>query len=211
MTGKLQEFCHKGHPLDGQNHAGRTTTGRALGCRICRHKPKAYHWWVGEICKVCGIYKQGTIGRARVAFLEKIGAPNANGCVLWEGAVSRRGYGQFGVPIKPGGKQVVMNAMRAAWILFVGEIPPNHDVCHKCDVPLCVRTSHLFLGTHKENQQDMVRKGRCKQAKVTADQVRLIRRLRASGLMVKTIAERVQMPVARVQNICVSRTWASVS
>lgn len=33
-------------------------------------------------------------------------------------------------------------------------------VCHRCDVPACFNPKHLFMGTHKENTQDMISKGR---------------------------------------------------
>jgi len=51
---------------------------------------------------------------------------------------------------------------RQAYKLFIGEIPKNLDVCHHCDNPKCVRPSHLFIGTRKDNMQDCIKKGRHK-------------------------------------------------
>jgi hypothetical protein len=33
-------------------------------------------------------------------------------------------------------------------------LPPRTLVCHHCDVPLCVRPSHLYVGSEKTNAQD---------------------------------------------------------
>jgi hypothetical protein len=34
------------------------------------------------------------------------------------------------------------------------------DICHHCDNRVCVRPSHLFLGTRQDNVNDMMQKGR---------------------------------------------------
>lgn len=75
------------------------------------------------------------------------------GCWLWTGCVVRR-YGQFGV--SPG---VSARAHRFSYELAYGPIPEGMFVCHKCDTPLCVNPTHLFLGTNSDNQLDAVQKG----------------------------------------------------
>lgn len=40
------------------------------------------------------------------------------------------------------------------------DLPTNLFVCHKCDNPRCVNINHLFVGTAKDNAQDMIAKGR---------------------------------------------------
>lgn len=87
-------------------------------------------------------------------------------CWLWNGSVrskDRVSYGGFNM-----GNKKIMLAHRAAYILFIGEIPSGMCVCHSCDTPMCVNPAHLFLGTHEQNMLDMVRKRRGKWAKRTA-------------------------------------------
>lgn len=49
---------------------------------------------------------------------------------------------------------------RVSWEITNGEIPNNLFVLHKCDNSRCVRPDHLFLGTQKDNVDDMYAKGR---------------------------------------------------
>lgn len=54
-----------------------------------------------------------------------------------------------------------IRAHRFAWFLKTGKlIPDNIMACHKCDNPSCVNPDHLFLGTAKDNVNDMLSKGR---------------------------------------------------
>lgn len=77
------------------------------------------------------------------------------GCWIWMGGWGGRGYGK----VNKNGKTVCM-PHRLFYAMHVGEIPDDLLVLHKCDTPVCCNPDHLFLGTHQDNADDRVRKGR---------------------------------------------------
>jgi hypothetical protein len=44
--------------------------------------------------------------------------------------------------------------------VFNGEIKDGLLVCHICDERTCINPSHMFLGTYKDNHDDMANKNR---------------------------------------------------
>lgn len=76
-------------------------------------------------------------------------------CWVWRLSTTRYGHGRFTL-----GFNVGIPAHRFSWYLTHGPIPDGLWVLHRCDNPPCVRPDHLFLGTHQDNVDDMVAKGR---------------------------------------------------
>lgn len=83
--------------------------------------------------------------------------PHLGQCWAWKASKFRAGYGQIS---RGSTYRSSMLASRASWIINCGPIPDGLDVLHKCDNPECVNPDHLFTGTHRENMDDMISKGR---------------------------------------------------
>jgi hypothetical protein len=118
--------------------------------------------------------------------------PEIGPCWLWTGAKDGVGYGHIstGGKARNGGRMIGTHV--ASIIIHDGSIPDGLRALHHCDNRLCVRRSHLFVGTQQDNIRDMHTKGRAGtpqrrrgpdnlNAKLTYEQVAEIRAAYAAG------------------------------
>lgn len=78
----------------------------------------------------------------------------AGDCLIWTGAKSVTGYGRFKV-----GQRLYAAHRLALWVA-TGEMPNDREALHDCDNPSCVNAAHLRWGTHADNMNDAVVRGR---------------------------------------------------
>lgn len=137
-----------------------------------------------------------------------------NGCIVWTQAKDTNGYGLF----RLNGK--LWKSHRIAWIFKNGKIPEGLQVLHKCDNPPCVNLDHLFLGTARENIDDMMSKGRQlrgeknHKTKLTERDVQIIRLLKVTisepSYTGYKLAKIFKVHFSTIDSIAARRTWKHV-
>lgn len=81
-----------------------------------------------------------------------------SGCWIWMGYVNRKGYGALSSRTK---RNRAEQTHRVAWEIANGcVVPAGMMICHSCDVPSCINSAHLWLGTNQQNLADAGAKGR---------------------------------------------------
>lgn len=134
--------------------------------------------------------------------------PGMTTCKEWTGRISPKGYGTLTH------NGVTTLAHRKAYADVHGPIPPSKFVCHTCDNRRCVNVDHLFLGTPKDNMQDMVAKQRHRFGEATynnflaREDIVAIRGLYNSGaLFQKEIGARYGISQDYVSRIVNGKRW----
>lgn len=128
-----------------------------------------------------------------------------NTCWLWRGTTIPNGYGSINV----NGSSKLTH--RIAYQLTYGDIN-DLFVCHKCDNKLRVRPDHLFLGTPKDNSQDMMSKGRhYGNHRLNEEQVKEIRIVYATGnSRLIDLADIYNVDYTTIADAIRRKTWKNV-
>lgn len=133
-------------------------------------------------------------------------------CWNWVKALTTNGYGVLTVD------KIQYRAHRLSYSVFIDEIPDGLEICHKCDNHRCCNPDHLFIGTHRENMADMVKKGRQRSiygsehcgSKITEADALQIRELSESGIPGYRIAELYNISKSNVSMIINRHTWKHI-
>jgi hypothetical protein len=134
--------------------------------------------------------------------LSRINIDESTGCWNWTAGIGRGGYGRAKHLHKE------HKAHRYAYEAFVGEIPKDKILCHKCDNPRCVNPAHVYVGTHKDNSHDRGARGRYKNGrqKLSADDVKQIRTLYNDGLTPSQLSAKFGVSTSNVFRILNNKT-----
>lgn len=124
------------------------------------------------------------------------------GCIQWMGKIRRDGYGVMTIRHK---KKAIH---RLAYELFVGDIPEDMCVCHKCNNKLCIHPEHLYLADHGTNIRDAARDGLMSSPKFTIkeEDIEIIRKRHSNGEGYRTIAEDYDYSKSAIRNCTLKRT-----
>lgn len=161
------------------------------------------------------LFVSGHNGRVRPVrpvaerFWEKVDKRGPDECWEWKAGKTKFGYGSF----RYRGRQETALAHRVAYRLHYGNLPSDLLVCHQCDNPACCNPTHLFVGTHQDNADDMVAKNRYVSgvAKVTTDQVLAIHAEIVKGRRSADIARQFGVSLQIIGNIRRGKTWRRIT
>ncbi len=137
-----------------------------------------------------------------------------SGCILWTRGTYRGGYGS----IRHNG--MTYGAHKLSWELANdAKVPDGMYVCHSCDTPACINPAHLFLGTQKQNVLDMMAKGRrvwgvgrkVHTAKLTDEDIPLIRAARKNGEKISDIARRYGVGTTAISDVVLLKRWKHIA
>jgi Mor family transcriptional regulator len=145
-------------------------------------------------------------------FWSRVAVGPMDECWLFSTVDAKHGYGVFTLS---GRKQM---AHRVSFYLAHGRWPQPHCL-HSCDNPPCVNPAHLSEGTHAENMQQMVERGRKASvageshpsARLTEERIAEAQQLRDQGWKLSALADRYGVSLSTIGRILQGRSWGTAT
>lgn len=117
-------------------------------------------------------------------------------CWIWKRSMHPSGYGQGTRNNRPGlAHRIIYERLRKP-------IPKGFVLDHLCKVKACVNPDHLEVVSQAKNVQ------RGRNAKITIEDARTMRALRAAGASAPELMERYGVSKGLVYAVLANRTWA---
>jgi hypothetical protein len=99
------------------------------------------------------------------------------------------------------------------------QIPKNSHICHTCDNRKCINPKHLWLGNHKLNMEDKVKKNRQAlvvgeahyNSRLTESAVEKIRALSLSGAHDDNLSKAFGVARKTIYDVVHRKTWKHVA
>ncbi len=144
------------------------------------------------------------------------------GCWPWKGRISEGGYGRVQIDGKNYyAHRVIYNLVHPQYLSR--SAPPDAAgfgfIRHTCDNPRCCNPLHMLIGDAALNGQDMVERERASRpasfesprAKLSADDVRAIRRQKADGATIRALALLYNVSKATISGLLYGRHYQDVT
>ncbi len=193
-------YCNKTYYRVRKDRIGKFCD-RKCSFKINRYQPNEF-WSVATEEQI----------KNRLSFYLDKHAIKQDGCWGWTGFL-RDGYG-----VLSNGKNSLIGAHRASWIINYGNIPLDKIILHSCDNRSCTNPNHLRLGTHLENASDKYIRERDnhpslenhKQSTLSNDTVLIIKDLLRQGRSPTQISRELKISVHCVYNIKYGKSWRGI-
>lgn len=190
--------------------------------RFCSHKCRLAQGGSGAVIlprhKISDMSEEEKLERLKRSFEKHV--IRQEGCWGWKGSIAHGGY-----PVMSCRKAIGSDrGHRASWMIHKGKIPKYMHVCHACDNPICTNPDHLWLGTHKQNNDDKIAKGRARytqppimkgienpSAKLNEDQVKQIKILISEERSCYSIGKEFYVSKQTILRIKNGENWKHVT
>lgn len=163
-----------------------------------------------------GLYEVSDHGRVRS--VRRCGQPGRKGGQVLAFCFASQGYPAVSLSRRgaPYARRMMIHRLVAS--AFLGPVPKGMEVCHNDGNRRNCAVSNLRYDTRSNNAKDRVRHGtipdyrgeRSPSSKLTADEVKAIRSMRAAGESGKELARLFGVSQQNVCDIVKRRTWAHI-